>query len=163
MTGTVMLVDVYRVIGGAKRPQSAAIHLQIKLTVSVSDAREDLGAEGHTPWNGYHVAEVRPDTFGQIDGESKVLSQIVAIWAQARYGGTRFGDLPNSVSMSDVIDASNRKLIAVPKARIGNLLFWDIFKEFPVSHDRKEVAKIFYIWRAGFEGSFWGSIQSAGI
>ncbi|KAJ7833300.1 hypothetical protein B0H13DRAFT_2288909 [Mycena leptocephala] len=55
------------------------------------------------------------------------------------------------------------QLIAVPKAQIGNLLFWDVFKEFPVSHDRKEVAKIFYIWRAGFEGSFWGSIQSAGI
>ncbi|KAJ7886992.1 hypothetical protein B0H13DRAFT_2277601 [Mycena leptocephala] len=45
------------------------------------------------------------------------------------------------------------QLIAVPKARIGNLLFWDVFKEFPVSHDREEVAKIFYIWRAGFEGS----------
>jgi hypothetical protein len=25
------------------------------------------------------------------------------------------------------------QLIAVPKARIGNLLFWDVFKEFPVS------------------------------
>jgi hypothetical protein len=25
------------------------------------------------------------------------------------------------------------QLIAVPKARIRNLLFWDVFKEFPVS------------------------------
>jgi hypothetical protein len=29
--------------------------------------------------------------------------------------------------------AFSLQLIAVPKARIGNLLFWDIFKEFPVS------------------------------
>jgi hypothetical protein len=31
------------------------------------------------------------------------------------------------------VRAFSLQLIAVPKARIGNLLFWDIFKEFPVS------------------------------
>ncbi|KAJ7871073.1 hypothetical protein B0H13DRAFT_2350080 [Mycena leptocephala] len=46
---------------------------------------------------------------GQIDGESKDLPQIAAVWAQARYGGTVTdpGDPPNSVAYttSNVTDA----------------------------------------------------------
>jgi len=38
------------------------------------------------------------------------------------------------------------QLIAVPKAQIRNPLFWDVFKEIPVSDDRKKVTEILYSW-----------------